>query len=305
MIRIGISGWLYPAWRGTFYPRGLPRRCALGYASRIFNSIEINSTFYSLKSPASFRRWHEATPEDFVFAVKGARFITHMRKLRECETPLANFFAQGVLALGHKLGPILWQLPASMPFDADRIERFLALLPRDTEAAARLAHRRDRDIMKGRTLLEPAASVPLRHAVEARHESFRDKRFITLLRRAGVALVVSDAPNWPCFDGVTADFLYLRLHGAKELYSSGYDDQALDFWAARIACWAAGREPPDIHPLGPPARRRRARDVYAYFDNDAKVRAPADALSLAARLGVNTSAAPTPGGSSIADSSIM
>jgi uncharacterized protein YecE (DUF72 family) len=305
MIRIGISGWLYPAWRGTFYPKGLPQRCELAYASRIFNSIEINGTFYSLKSPASFHRWREETPEDFVFTVKGARFITHMKNLRDCETPLANFFAQGVLALGRKLGPILWQLPARMPFDEDRIERFLALLPRDTEAAARLAQRRDRHIMKGRTLLEPAASTRLRHALEVRHESFRDKRFITLLHRAGVALVVSDAPNWPRFEDVTADFLYLRLHGARELYASGYDGEALDFWAARIARWAAGGEPEEVHRLGPPARRRRSRDVYAYFDNDAKVRAPADALALAARLGVNTSAAPPLGGRAAAESRIM
>jgi uncharacterized protein YecE (DUF72 family) len=154
-------------------------------------------------------------------------------------------------------------------------------------------------------LLEPAASTPIRHALEVRHESFRDKRFITLLRRSGVALVVSDAPNWPRFEDVTADFLYLRLHGAKELYSSGYDDEAVDFWASRIASWAAGGEPEDIHRLGPPAGRRRSRDIYAYFDNDAKVRAPADALALAAWLGVNTSTAPSPSDRSGAESRIM
>lgn len=305
MIRLGISGWLYPAWRGTFYPKGLPHKGELAYASRAFNSIEINGTFYSLKSPDSFRRWREETPEDFVFAVKGGRFITHMKQLRECETPLANFFAQGVLALGRKLGPILWQLPARMPFDEDRIERFLALLPRDTEAAARLAQHRDRRIMKGRTLLEPAASVPLRHALEVRHESFRDGRLINLTRRAGVALVVSDAPNWPRFEDITADFLYLRLHGATELYSSGYDDQALDLWAGRVATWAAGGEPPDIRRLGPPAQSRRSRDVYVYFDNDAKVRAPADARALAGRLGVNPSAEPRPHTRPAAESRIM
>jgi uncharacterized protein YecE (DUF72 family) len=294
MIRIGISGWLYPAWRGTFYPEGLPQRAELAYASRAFNSIEINGTFYSLKSPDSFRRWRAETPEDFVFSVKGPRFITHMKQLKECETPLANFFAQGVLALGRTLGPILWQLPARMPFDEDRIERFLALLPRDTAAAARLAERRDRRIMNGRTLLEPVASTPLRYALEVRHESFRDPRFRALLRRAGVALVVSDAPDWPCFEEVTADFLYLRLHGAQELYSSGYDDAALEFWTERIARWSAGDEPGDI-----------LRDVYAYFDNDAKVRAPADARALAARLGVNISAAPLPDARRAGESRIM
>jgi uncharacterized protein YecE (DUF72 family) len=290
VIRIGISGWLYPAWRGTFYPKGLAQRRELDYASHAFNSIEINGTFYSLKSPESFGRWRDATPADFVFAVKGARFITHMKKLRDCETALSNFFAQGLLTLGHKLGPILWQLPARMPFDEEQIEHFLALLPHDTEAAARLAHGRDRHIMKGRTLLTPAAATPLRHALEVRHESFRDERFIALLRRAGVALVVSDAPSWPRFEDVTADFLYLRLHGETELYASGYDAGPLDFWAARIARWAAGGEPEDVHRSGPSAGCRSARDLYIYFDNDAKVRAPADALALAARLGVNTSA---------------
>lgn len=282
MIRIGISGWLYPAWRRTFYPTGLPQRRELGYASRTFNSIEINGTFYSLKSPDSFRAWRDETPEDFIFALKGARFITHMKQLLDCETALANFFAQGVLALGHKLGPILWQLPARMPFNEERIERFLALLPRDTAAAGRFARRRDRRIMAGRTLLAPAASTPLRHALEARHESFRDPRFLALLRRAGVALVVSDAPDWPRFEEITTDFLYLRLHGAHELYSSGYDGAAVDLWAERIGRWARG---------GRAGKDRGLRDVYVYFDNDAKVRAPPDALALAARLGVNASAA--------------
>src|SRR5690242_6869951 len=296
MIRIGISGWLYPAWRGTFYPKGLPQRGELAYASHAFNSIEINGTFYSLKSPDSFRAWRAETPEDFIFAVKGARFITHMKQLLDCETALANFFAQGVLALGRKLGPILWQLPARMPFNEERIERFLALLPRDTATAAQLARHRDRRIMAGRTLLEPAASVPLRHALEVRHESFRDQRFFALLRHAGVALVVSDAPDWPRLEEITADFLYLRLHGAHELYSSGYDGAALDLWDERIRRWArAGRA----------GKNRRLRDVYVYFDNDAKVRAPPDALALAARLGVNTSAAAQARAALPAESRIM
>jgi len=294
MIRIGISGWLYPAWRQTFYPKGLPQRRELGYASRVFNTIEINGTFYSLQSPASFCRWRDETPDDFVFAVKGARFITHMKQLLDCETALANFFAQGVLALGRKLGPILWQLPARMPFDATRIERFLALLPRDTTAASRLARHRDRRIMAGRTLLAPAPAAPLRHALEVRHESFRDPRFLALLRRAGVALVVSDAPDWPRFEEITADFLYLRLHGAHELYASGYDGPALDLWAERITRWA-----------GRAGKNRRLRDIHVYFDNDAKVRAPPDALALAARLGVNASAAAPARAAAAAESRIM
>ena len=297
MIRLGISGWLYPAWRGTFYPRGLRQRGELAYASRAFNSIEINGTFYSLKSPDNFRAWRDETPADFVFAMKGARFVTHMKQLRDCETALANFFAQGALALGRKLGPILWQLPARMSFNEQRIGQFLALLPRDTMEAARLARRRDRRIMAGRTLLAPAAAAPIRHALEVRHESFRDRRFLALLRQAGVALVVSDAPDWPRFEEITADFLYLRLHGAQELYSSGYDGAALDLWAERVRRWASA---------GQPGKKRGLRDTYIYFDNDAKVRAPADARALAARLGVNTSAPePAPVGRHRAESRIM
>lgn len=291
MIRIGISGWTYPSWRGTFYPPDLPRTRELAYASRIFNSIEINGTFYSLKTPENFRHWRDATPGDFVFALKGSRYITHMLKLGDVEQPLATFFAQGVLALGRKLGPILWQLPPTQKFDEDKIERFLASLPRDTAAAARLARRRNRRILTGRALLEPEAETPIRHALEVRHESFEDRRFITLLRRQGVALVVSDAPEWPRFEDVTSDFVYLRLHGAKELYASGYDARALDFWAGRVRRWGAGKESPRVRRLGPPARPRQARDIYLYFDNDAKVRAPADAKSLARRLGLTPPAA--------------
>jgi len=269
MIRIGISGWVYPSWRGSFYPPGLPQRLWLAHASRSFGTIEVNGTFYSLKTPASFRRWVAETPEDFVFAVKGARFITHMKKLKDVEQPLATFFAQGLLGLGAKLGPILWQLPAAMPFDAGRLESFLALLPRDTAGAARLARRRNRRILGGRTLLEPAALCPLRYALEVRHESFRAPEVAKLLRRWGVALVIADAPEWPRFDMATADFVYLRLHGATELYTSGYDPPALAGWARRVRRWAA-----------------QGLDVFVYFDNDAKIRAPADARALAERLGL-------------------
>lgn len=281
MIRIGISGWIYPSWRGTFYPSDLPQRLWLAHASRSFGTIEVNGTFYSLKTPASFRRWVAETPGDFVFAIKGARFITHMKKLRDVEQPLATFFAQGLLALGAKLGPILWQLPATMPFDAERLESFLALLPRDTAAAARLAKRRNRRILSGRTLLEPAALCPLRYALEVRHESFRAPEAAALLRRWGVALVISDAPEWPRFDRTTADFVYLRLHGASELYASGYDPPALAGWARRVRRCAA-----------------QGLDVFVYFDNDAKIRAPADARALAERLGLGPGeggAAPAPG----------
>jgi len=271
MIRIGISGWLYPSWRGNFYPKGLPQRRELEFASRAFDTIEINGTFYSLKRPASFRRWCQETPDDFVFALKGSRFITHMKKLVAVEQPLATFFAQGLLALGHKLGPILWQFPERQSFDEAKIADFLALLPRDTAAAAALARRRSRRIMAGRSLLKPVALTAIRHAFEVRHPSFADPRFFALLRRAGAALAISDAPNWPCFEEATADFIYIRLHGAEELYASGYDAQTLDRWAERIWQWTRHPRPPD---------------VYVYFDNDAKLRAPGDARALADRLGL-------------------
>jgi uncharacterized protein YecE (DUF72 family) len=282
-IRIGISGWTYPSWRGVFYPQGLAHRRELTYASRCFNSIEINGTFYSLQRPASFQRWYEETPEGFVFAIKGGRFITHMKKLNEVGTPLANFFASGVLALREKLGPILWQLPAFVRFDEARFERFFDQLPRNTEAAARLADRHDHRVA-GRAWTIADAGRPIRHAVEVRHESFRTARFIDLLRRQDIALVFADAVDWPYIEDVTADFIYLRLHGSEELYVSGYDDAALDNWARRVRAWAAGGEPADAKRTTAEAPPRSRRDVYVYFDNDTKIRAPFDAMNLAQRL---------------------
>ncbi len=286
-IRIGISGWTYAPWRGVFYPRGLAHRRELSYAAGRFRSIEINGTFYRLQRPDSFVRWHDETPDDFVFAVKGPRYITHMRRLREIETPLANFMASGVLRLGAKLGPLLWQFPPSMAFDADRFESFLALLPKDTGHARSLARRHDARVA-GDGAIDTHAQARLRHAVEIRHESFRSPAFIELLRRHEVALVCADTVSWPRLMDLTADFVYCRLHGSEELYVSGYDDAALDAWASRISAWARGREPADAERVLPPARSiAKGRDVFVYFDNDAKVRAPADAASLAERLGVS------------------
>jgi uncharacterized protein YecE (DUF72 family) len=282
-IRIGISGWTYPSWRGRFYPKGLPQKQELAYASSIFNTIEVNGTFYSLQRPESFARWAEATPDGFVFAVKGPRYVTHIRKLRDAKAPLANFFASGPLRLGAKLGPILWQLPPSLGFDPVRLAAFFALLPRDTDAAATLARRHDTHL-RGRAWLKVDASRRLRHALEIRHRSFATPAFIELLRAHDVALVCADAVDWPRLMDLTADFVYCRLHGSEELYASGYDDDALDVWAARITAWAGGSEPHDAERvIDGPAPRRRARDVYVYFDNDAKVRAPVDAQGLLRR----------------------
>ncbi|HTI03460.1 MAG TPA: DUF72 domain-containing protein [Acidisoma sp.] len=281
-IRIGISGWTYAPWRGVFYPKGLRRKDELSYAARQVTSIEINGTFYGQQKPQNFAAWGAAVPEDFVFSVKAPRFLTHIRRLREVETPLANFLAGGLLSLGPKLGPILWQLPPSFRFDAEGMARFLDLLPQDTEEAARLARRHD-DRLKGRAVLETDACRPLRHAIEIRHESFRDIRFVDMLRARGVALVCADTVSWPRLMDATADFMYCRLHGSEELYASGYNDAALDDWARRCRAWASGREPGDAERVGPRGARV-PRDVYVYFDNDLKVRAPADARSLMGRL---------------------
>ena len=267
-VRIGISGWRYEPWRGVFYPSGLTQKSELGYASRRVRSVEINGSFYSLQRPSSYARWSEETPPDFVFAVKGGRFLTHNKKLRGCRTPLANFFASGVLALEAKLGPVLWQLPPQLPFDAERLESFFAILPRTTAAASELAREHD-GRMKYGAHLTIEADRPIRYALEVRHESYGDPRFVKLLREHQIALCVADtAGKFPYFEDVTADFVYVRLHGEKELYVSGYGAASLDRWAARIDGW-----------------RDAGRDVYVYFDNDVKVRAPYDAMNLAARLG--------------------
>jgi len=284
--RIGISGWRYGPWRGTFYPKGLAQRRELEYASRQLNSIEINGSFYSLQRPKNYREWYEQTPDDFVFSVKGGRFITHMRKLKDVETPLANFFASGVLCLKEKLGPILWQFPPQVRFDPAKFEKFFKLLPRDTQAVAELAQDHD-DRLKGRAWTKADANRPVRYAVEIRHESFATREFVELLRAHDVSLVLADtAGRWPFAEDITSDFVYARLHGADELYVSGYTDAGLNWWAARLKAWRGGSEPNDAKRWGKkPARKAKPRDVFVYFDNDVKVRAPVDAINLAARLG--------------------
>jgi uncharacterized protein YecE (DUF72 family) len=280
---VGTSGWVYPPWRGTFYPSGLPHRHELQYLSQQVNSVEVNGSFYSLQRPESYRSWAAVTPDDFVFAVKGSRFITHMKKLREVQTPLANFFASGILALGPKLGPLLWQLPPNLPFDADRLSTFIAQLPGSTAEAAELARQHDERLV-GRAWTGIDGDYPVRHALEVRHPSYRDPALIELLRTHGVALVVADtAGRWPYLEDLTADFVYVRLHGDAELYVSGYSGDALDTWAQRIRGWQAGESPRTEHTIAP-AAPVRPREVFVYFDNDAKVHAPADAISLAQRL---------------------
>lgn len=269
MIRIGISGWRYAPWRGVFYPEGLPQRRELEFCGAHFPTVEINGSFYSLQRPEYYEQWHRETPPGFVFAVKGSRYITHLLRLAEIEKPLANFLASGVLALRGKLGPFLWQFPPQFAYRPERLEPFFELLPRDTEAALRLARRRDAR-MKGRARLSIDRNRPLRHAIEIRHPSFVNDGFIALLRKHGIGLVVADtAGKWPRMLHATADFVYVRLHGDIQIYTSGYSSRALDGWARRIRGWD-----------------REGRDVYVYFDNDVKVRAPFDALNLMRKLGL-------------------
>ena len=283
-VRIGISGWRYPPWRGVFYPKELPQKSELAHASSIFRSIELNGTFYSLQRPEYFAAWSSETPADFVFSVKGPRFITHMRRLKDVKVPLANFLASGVLVLGPKLGPILWQLPPNFRFEPKKLESFFKLLPHDTEAASKLARRHD-PRLKGRSALKIDAQRPVRHAMEIRHESFATPQFVELLRAYDVALVCADTVEWPRRMDVTSDFMYCRLHGSEQLYASGYDDATLDEWASRVVAWARGAEPADAEKIVPGGNTSaRARDVFVYFDNDMKVKAPFDAQRLMARV---------------------
>jgi uncharacterized protein YecE (DUF72 family) len=287
-VRIGISGWRYVPWRGAFYPRGLVQRAELAHASRQLSTIEINGSFYSLQQPSSWGRWFDETPDDFIFSVKGPRFITHMKKLREIDAPMANFFASGVLRLGRKLGPVLWQFPPNFGFDPATFEPFLATLPFNTDQALCIAEHHDHRVA-GRTWLEIDAVRRIRHAVEVRHPSFVDPDFIALLRQYGVAFVVADTSGlWPEKDDVSADFVYVRLHGSETLYQSAYTDAELDRWAARIAAWRSGGQAADARLIAsrPPSRRRR-RDVYCYFDNTDKLQAPIDAKRLIERLQSN------------------
>jgi uncharacterized protein YecE (DUF72 family) len=264
-IRVGLSGWRYKGWRGDFYPPGLPQRRELAYAAEKFDTIEINGSFYSLRSPSNYQSWAREVGKDFVFAVKGGRFITHMKQLRDARVGLANFYASGVLALGHALGPTLWQLPARMRYDPRRMQDFLEALPATAGAAAALAAEHDDKVKEPWT--EAGPDRPVRHAIEVRHASFADASFFDLLRSHDVGLVVTHGDEaWPLVEELTTDVMYVRLHGAPDLYASRYSDAALEDWAAKARTWS------------------QSADVYVYFDNDARGHAPWDAQRLAALL---------------------
>ena len=282
-IRVGLSGWSYDEFRGDFYPNDLAQSDELSYYAERFDSVEVNGTFYGLTTPTAVRGWRDAVPSDFVFAVKGSRFITHNKKLRDAEGALANFFASGILDLGSRLGPFLWQLPANLHFDAERIDSFLSLLPHDTAAARDLAGRHDdrvEDVSYG-----PDKNHRVRHVLEVRHDSWLCDDLVSMLRRHGVALAFSHSSEWPYTEEITAGFVYIRLHGPGELYASAYGDD-LERWAERIRAWHAAAELDDAQRItdrSPPERKER--DVYVYFDNTATGDAPKEAQRLREMLG--------------------
>ncbi len=294
MIYIGISGWRYAPWRGTFYPKGLPQRRELEFASRVLSSIELNGSFYGLQKPASYSRWHAKTPPGFIFSIKGSRAITHEHRLVNVNEPLADFFASGIFNLKEKLGPILWQLPPSFAYNHETMENFLKLLPRNRAEALDLS-RRTRALKAGERLPVMEIDYSLRHCLEVRHPSFLQGSFVDLLRKHRVGLVTADsAGEWPYFEDLTAAFVYIRLHGDEKLYSSGYTETALDHWAARIRVWSAGCMPSDSDISAQPPTPAASRDVYCYFNNSIKIEAPFNARRLIKKLGLETGLAEFP-----------
>jgi uncharacterized protein YecE (DUF72 family) len=259
-IRVGIGGWVFPPWRGVFYPPGLAQARELEHASRRVTAIEINGTFYGAQKPESFRRWHDATPDDFVFSVKAPRFATHRRDLAGAGPSIDRFVGGGVLELCDKLGPILWQFPPSTRFDESDFAAFLALLPHEVDGRA------------------------LRHVVEVRHDSFVDARFVALLRRHRVAAALVDSDKHPLLADVTADFVYARLRRTVASEPTGYPPAALDAWAERFRQWSRGGEPGDPPRLLSEPAGTAARDCFVYFISGAKEHNPAAAEALLQRV---------------------
>ncbi len=259
LIRVGIGGWDYEPWRGTFYPVGLPKAKQLEYAASRLSAIEINATYYKLQKPELFASWAKATPEGFKFTIKGSRFCSNRRVLAESGEALERFCGQGFTELGDKLGPIVWQFMATKKFDPEDFRAFLALLPKER------------------------SGVSLRHAVEVRHESFREPAFVAMARAAGVAIVFGDSDDYPCFADLSGDFAYARLQCAREEEPTGYSPDALDRWAEIARAWAAGESPEGLPYIAEPASTE-PRETYIFMINGAKLRAPAAAIALMERL---------------------
>jgi len=260
-IFIGIGGWNFPPWRGVFYPEGLAHAKELSYAASHLTSIEINSTFYGSQKPESFRKWARETPDGFVFSVKGPRFATNRRVLAEAGDSVSRFLNSGVMELGDRLGPLLWQFAPTKKFDAADFRAFLELLP------------------------EEHAGRRLRHVIEVRHDSFLVPEFVALLRKFGMAPVFSEHDTYPAIADITTDFAYLRLQKGKDTLKTGYPPKALDAWAKRLQILSAGRVPDDLPQVDPnSAPKAKPCDVFAYVIHEGKVRAPAAAMELIERL---------------------
>lgn len=284
-IRVGISGWTYAGWRGRFYPRKLVQKLELEYASRQVNSIEINGTFYSLQKPDTFRKWYQQTPDDFVFAIKAPQFITHVLRLKECYQPLCTFLASGLLCLKRKLGPILWQFPPNVMLKDDRFEKFVKMLPHDSQNAAALSKNHSSRI-DGRAWTEAEGDFPLRHAFEFRHPSFQNPDFIEMLRAHRIGVVFADSGKKPApyFEDLTSDFVYIRMHGQNPAYKNGHTASAMKRMADRIRSWSLGRQPKDAICASTGKPFPGKKDVFIYFDNDEKEYAPADAQRMIQQL---------------------
>ena len=280
-IRLGTAGWVFEPWRKNFYPDGLKQKEELAYASARLGNIEINATFYSHQKATSFENWASQTPDDFVFTVKGHQLVTHIKRLKDVESPLANFFASGVMALGRKLGPFCWQLPGNSSYDPARMEDFLALLPQTPDALVTLAGKTD--YAKNPPYLDATGIGRVRHAIEVRHKSFADERFIAQLRRYNVALVVADTADWPHIDQ-TADFSYARLQGAPGRESYSTDER--DARAGWLKAWAEGSAVADGTYVTAPEAVPPPRDVFAFFVSTDKEHAPDNARAVMATLGL-------------------
>lgn len=259
-IRIGVGGWTYEPWRGAFFPERLPQKRELEHASRALTSIEINGTYYGSQKPASFIKWRDETPDDFVFAVKGPRFTTNRRSLAEAGESIERFFTSGVMELKDKLGPVNWQFMATKKFDPEDFEAFLQLLPQTVE---------------GR---------PVRHAVEVRHPSFQSPEFVSLARKYKVAVVCAGDSEFPEIADVTAPFVYCRIMGTQESEPAGYSAGVLDAWAERARVWASGGIPADINSVAPPKPTKTGRDVFLYVISGFKQLNPAAAMALIERV---------------------